>query len=181
MYKIQLDPGPWAQYVKRADNIGLPLHEVTKKYIMESNLYATQLFEALQSQQQSQQSAVAAGAGVGAPTATPTPTPTPTPAGSATPTPTATSTPTPTPTPIYQAFSLGFNALSSGSACTSASLSPSTYYGYIVSGSTLDLGEILFTDTALTATASNGYYSTGSVWYSIIGSDGVIASSGSCA
>lgn len=48
MYRIQLDPGPWQQYVKRADNIGLPLHEVSKKYIMESNLYATQLFEALQ-------------------------------------------------------------------------------------------------------------------------------------
>jgi hypothetical protein len=63
MYRIQLDPGPWAQYVKRADNIGLPLHEVTKKYMMESNLYATQLFEALQTQQQqSMQSAVAAGA-----------------------------------------------------------------------------------------------------------------------
>jgi hypothetical protein len=62
MYRIQLDPGPWAQYVKRADNVGLPLQEVTNKYIMESNLYSTQLFEALQQQQQSQQSAVAAGA-----------------------------------------------------------------------------------------------------------------------
>ena len=62
MYRIQPDPGPWSQYVKRADNIGLPLHEVTKKYQMESNLYATQLFEALQMQQQSMQSAVAAGA-----------------------------------------------------------------------------------------------------------------------
>lgn len=51
MYRIQLDPGPWAQYVKRADNIGLPLHEVSKKYMMESNLYATQLFEAQQTQQ----------------------------------------------------------------------------------------------------------------------------------
>ncbi len=62
MYRIQLDPGSWAQYIKRADNIGLPLNEVSKKYIMESNLYATQLFEALQMQQQSMQSAVAAGA-----------------------------------------------------------------------------------------------------------------------
>ena len=34
MYRIQLDPGPWAQYVKRADNIGLPLNEVSKKYMM---------------------------------------------------------------------------------------------------------------------------------------------------
>jgi hypothetical protein len=96
MYRIQLDPGPWAQYVKRADNVGLPLTEVTKKYMMESNLYSTQLFEALQAQQQSQQSAVAAGAGVGIPTITPTPTPTPTPA--------ATNTPTPTPTPAFRTY-----------------------------------------------------------------------------
>ena len=68
MYRIQLDPGPWAQYVKRADNIGLPLHEVSKKYMMESNLYATQLFESLQ-QQQSMQSAVSAGGS--APASTP--------------------------------------------------------------------------------------------------------------
>lgn len=60
MYRIQLDPGPWQQYVKRADNIGLPLHEVSKKYMMESNLYATQLFEALQTQQNQSPVAVAA-------------------------------------------------------------------------------------------------------------------------
>ena len=64
MYRIQLDPGPWQQYVKRADNIGLSLNEVSKKYMMESNLYSTQLFEALQNQQQSMQSAVAAGASI---------------------------------------------------------------------------------------------------------------------
>jgi hypothetical protein len=71
MYRIQLDPGPWAQYVKRADNIGLPLHEVTKKYMMESNLYATQLFEALQSQQQSLQSTAVAAVGSGGASAPP--------------------------------------------------------------------------------------------------------------
>ena len=76
MYRIQLDPGPWAQYVKRADNVGLPLTEVTKKYMMESNLYSTQLFEALQQQQQSQQSAVAAGATNPTPSITPSVTPT---------------------------------------------------------------------------------------------------------
>ena len=94
MYRIQLDPGPWAQYVKRADNVGLPLTEVTKKYMMESNLYSTQLFEALQAQQQSQQSAVAAGAGkdISRVTSTPTPTPTPNPTATATPSPTPTTT-----------------------------------------------------------------------------------------
>ena len=71
MYRIQLDPGPWAQYVKRADNIGLPLHEVTKKYMMESNLYATQLFEALQAQQQSMQNTAVAAVGSGGASAPP--------------------------------------------------------------------------------------------------------------
>ena len=94
MYRIQLDPGPWAQYVKRADNVNLPLTEVTKKYMMESNLYSTQLFEALQQQQQSQQNAMVAGAGkdISRVTSTPTPTPTPTPTATATPTPTPTTT-----------------------------------------------------------------------------------------
>jgi len=99
MYRIQLDPGPWAQYVKRADNIGLPLNEVSKKYQMESNLYATQLFEALQQQQQSQQSAVAAaGAAV---EVSPSPSPSVTPSISITPTvtPSISITPSVTPTP----------------------------------------------------------------------------------
>ena len=97
MYRIQLDPGPWQQYIKRADNIGLPLHEVSKKYMMESNLYATQLFEALQ--QSSTDVSDANSAGGSAPSPTPTPTPTVTPTPTITPTPTRTPTPTPTPTP----------------------------------------------------------------------------------
>jgi hypothetical protein len=64
MYRIQNDPGSWAQYVKRADNIGLSLQEVSKKYTMESNLYATQLFEATQQQAQFEQNAIAAGTSV---------------------------------------------------------------------------------------------------------------------
>ena len=103
MYRIQLDPGPWAQYVKRADNVGLPLHEVTKKYQMESNLYATQLFESLQQQQQSQQSAVAAGAGLPDPSVTPSisvsPSITPSISVSPSVTPSISITPSVTPTP----------------------------------------------------------------------------------
>jgi hypothetical protein len=103
MYRIQLDPGPWAQYVKRADNVGLPLHEVTKKYQMESNLYANQLFESLQQQQQSQQNTSIAGAGL--PTVSVTPSisvsPTVTPSISVSPsvTPSISVTPSVTPTP----------------------------------------------------------------------------------
>lgn len=51
MYRIQLDPGTWQQFVKRADNVGLPLTEVSKKYMTESTLYANQLFEAIRQQQ----------------------------------------------------------------------------------------------------------------------------------
>ena len=64
MYRIQNDPGSWAQYVKRADNVGLSLQEVTKKYTMESNLYATQLFEATQQQAQYEQNNIATGTSV---------------------------------------------------------------------------------------------------------------------
>lgn len=51
MYRIQLDPGTWQQFVKRSDNVGLPLNEVTKKYMMETTEYSNQLFEAIRQQQ----------------------------------------------------------------------------------------------------------------------------------
>ena len=129
MYRIQLDPGPWDQYVKRADNINLPLNEVSKKYMMESNLYATQLFEALQQQQSMQSAVAAAGAGLGAPTPAGTATPTPTPTATPTPTPTPTSTPTPTPTPTGSLIAINLCAPESSSANM-------MIYAYAVSGST---------------------------------------------
>lgn len=46
MFFIVNDPGPWQSYVRRADNIGLPLMEVKQKYLKE---YA--LFEAEQRRQ----------------------------------------------------------------------------------------------------------------------------------
>jgi hypothetical protein len=52
---ITKDPGSWQQYVKRADNIGLSLQEVTKKFTMESNLFHyQQLQETNQHQIQNQ-------------------------------------------------------------------------------------------------------------------------------
>ena len=126
MYRIQLDPGPWAQYVKRADNVGLPLHEVSKKYIMESNLYSTQLFESLQ-QQQSEQSAVAAGAGQ--PEVTPSPTPSVTPSVSVTPSISVTPSATPSISPTPSTSMASFQA-----------------YNYVISG----------TDTALATGNSGG-------------------------
>lgn len=36
------DPGPWQYFVKRQDNIGLPIQQVTKKYLTEQMMYEYQ-------------------------------------------------------------------------------------------------------------------------------------------
>lgn len=41
-------PGTWQEYVKRPDNLGLPISTVTRKYMRESEIFNSQLFEALQ-------------------------------------------------------------------------------------------------------------------------------------
>ncbi len=51
---LSKDPGSWQQYVRRADNIGMPLNELAKKYAMESNLYAQQMIMEAQMLQQQQ-------------------------------------------------------------------------------------------------------------------------------
>jgi hypothetical protein len=133
MYRIQLDPGPWAQYIKRADNVNLPLNEVSKKYMMESNLYATQLFEALQQQQSMQSAVAAAGAGLGTPSVT-------TPAPTSTPTPTPTATPTPTPTPLPGTSSIAINL-----CAPTSSYSGMIVYAYVSSS------QANYTNTGVTA------------------------------
>lgn len=107
MYRIQLDPGPWQQFVKRADNVGLPIAEVSKKYMTESTLYANQLFEAIRQQQAQSKMEMEYGAAIPPPSVTPsisvTPSVTPsiTPSISVTPslTPSISITPTVTPSP----------------------------------------------------------------------------------
>ena len=176
MYRIQLDPGPWAQYVKRADNINLPLNEVSKKYMMESNLYATQLFEALQQQQSMQSAVAAAGAGLGTPTIPTTPAPTATP----TPTPTPTSTPTPTP---Y----IHFYSISSGSAATgsNACLLTSSFNAFSIQD--INTLTTLYDDITLTTlyVGNGGYYKiqingTGSAYSGIINSTGSVSNINPC-
>jgi len=66
---LSKDPGSWQQYVRRADNIGMPLNELAKKYAMESNLYAQQMIMEVQMLQQ-QQTALATASGGSAPTVT---------------------------------------------------------------------------------------------------------------
>ena len=95
---ITKDPGSWQQYVRRADNIGIPLNELAKKYTMESNAYVQQMLTEAQNLQQQveQDTAIVAGAWP-----TPSVTPTVTPSISVSPsiTPSISITPTVTPTP----------------------------------------------------------------------------------
>ena len=39
MFFIVNDPGPWQSYVRRSDNVGLPLMEVKQKYLQEQSLF----------------------------------------------------------------------------------------------------------------------------------------------
>lgn len=101
---ITKDPGSWQQYIKRVDNVGIPLNELAKKYAMESNMYVQQMLtEAQQIQQQMEQNTSAVGGIAPTPSVTPTISVTPsiTPTISVTPsvTPSISRTPSVTPTP----------------------------------------------------------------------------------
>jgi len=98
------------------------------------------------------------------------PTLTQTPTVTQTPTNTSTSTPTPTPTIGYYTYSLGYDASLSATAC---SATPSNYY-LSPSQNPLSIGDTIWTNTALSTPASNGYYSDGIGWYQVTGGAGVI-------
>ncbi len=108
--------------------------------------------------------------------ASPTPTPTVTPTITLTPTTTTTPTPTPTQTIGYFTYSLGYDVASSATACSDFGSSPSDYYAPLAGGPGPNVGETLYTDSALTTPASNGYYSNGVAWYLITGGAGLITS-----
>jgi hypothetical protein len=107
-------------------------------------------------------------------TQTATPTPTVTPTETVTPTVTPTLTPTPTQTIGYYTYSLGYDAASSATACSDFGSSPSNYYAPLVGGPGPNIGETLYTDSALTTPASNGYYSNGIAWYLIDDTQGTL-------
>jgi hypothetical protein len=106
--------------------------------------------------------------------ATPTPTPTPTPTITITPTVTSTPTPTPTQTIGYYTYSLGYDATSASTACSDFAVSPIAIYAPLVGGPGPNIGETLYTDSALTTPASNGYYSNGIAWYLIDDTQGTL-------
>jgi hypothetical protein len=98
-------------------------------------------------------------------TSTPTSTPTPTTTTTLTATQTGTPgvTPTPTPTPGYYEFSLGFGE-TPNMACPATQ---SSYYTITSFGPVLATGEVLYSDTALSIPADNGFYSDGTDWYEV--------------
>jgi hypothetical protein len=100
-------------------------------------------------------------------TQTQTQTPTQTPTLTRTPTNTPTVTQTPTKTIGYYTYTLGYDATVPATACSNFSSSPITLYGAIAAGIGPNLGEILYTNTSLSTTASNGYYSNGTATYQV--------------
>jgi hypothetical protein len=110
------------------------------------------------------------------PCVTTTPTPTITPTVTVTPTLTTTPTQTPTQTIGYYIYSLGYDASSASTACSDFAISPIAVYAPLVGGPGPNIGETLYTDSALTTPASNGYYSNGVAWYLVTGGAGVVNS-----
>jgi hypothetical protein len=107
-------------------------------------------------------------------TQTQTQTPTNTPTLTQTQTQTPTLTQTPTQTIGYYTYTLGYDATVPATACSNFSSSPITLYGAIAAGIGPNLGEILYTDTLLSTTASNGYYSNGTATYQVTGGVGEV-------
>lgn len=105
-------------------------------------------------------------------TQTQTQTPTQTPTLTRTPTQTPTLTQTPTQTIGYYTYVLGYDATLASTACSNFPSSTITVYGAIAAGIGPNIGETLYTDTGLSVTASNGYYSNGTATYQIDGTSG---------
>jgi hypothetical protein len=107
------------------------------------------------------------------PTVTQTSTPTNTPTNTETPTNTPTVTTTPTATFAYYTYNL-----SSGATAYDACNGTLTIvYGSVAGGPGPNLGESLYSDTALTTPVSDGYYSNGLAWYEVTGGGGEITTS----
>ena len=110
------------------------------------------------------------------PCVTTTPTPTVTPTVTVTPTLTSTPTPTPTQTIGYYTYSLGYDATSASTACSDFAVSPIAIYAPLVGGPGPNIGETLYSNSGLSVTAPNGYYSNGVAWYLVTGGAGVVNS-----
>ena len=85
---------------------------------------------------------------------------------------------TTTTTSAVSSFSLGYDLANFFTACTDFSTSPTTYYS--TTGATLQVGTTLYNESTLSTKVSPGFYSDGTNWFRIVGTNGVITSTGSC-
>lgn len=93
---------------------------------------------------------------------------------------TTTSTTTSTTTIGYVSFNLAYSITSGAEACSDYPTLNTTLY-YAALGSTLTTGTIIYTDTALTTPAPNGFYSDGTNYWNTSAGAGNLQNQTSCA
>jgi hypothetical protein len=71
---------------------------------------------------------------------------------------------------------LGYDATIALNACADYFISPTNFYSAPGDGPGPNIGETLYTDSALTTPAPDGYYSNGVAWYQVTGGAGLITS-----
>jgi hypothetical protein len=75
-------------------------------------------------------------------------------------------------------FSLGYSSLNFSTSCVNYGSSPITLYA--ITGATLIVGTVLYSNQSITSIAPNGWYSNGVNWWRIGEGGGTITSTGSC-
>jgi hypothetical protein len=85
---------------------------------------------------------------------------------------------TTTTTSAPQSYSLGYDVSDFFAACIDYGVSPATFYS--AAGTSLGIGEFLYSNQSLSTVADDGYYSDGTNWWRVRFGAGYIASTGSC-
>ena len=85
---------------------------------------------------------------------------------------------TTTTTSAPQSYSLGYDVSDFFAACIDYGVSPATFYS--ATGTSLGVGEFLYSNQSLSTVAADGYYSDGTNWWRVRFGAGYIASTGSC-
>jgi hypothetical protein len=85
---------------------------------------------------------------------------------------------TTTTTSAASSFVLGYDVSDFFAACIDYGVSPTTFYS--TSGTSLGIGEFLYSNPSLSTVADDGYYSDGTNWWRVRFGAGYIASTGSC-
>lgn len=85
---------------------------------------------------------------------------------------------TTTTTSAASSFVLGYDVSNFFTACVDYGVSPTTVYS--TTGTTLGVGEFLYSNSSLSTVAPDGYYSNGTNWWRVRFGAGYIAETGSC-